>query len=56
MTPCVLTYVRVSFLLVGEVYAWGSALSGKLGLGPINDNDEAYCSVPRGCCSTPRST
>lgn len=32
--------------MAGDVYAWGSAVTGKLGLGPIDELEEAYCSVP----------
>ena len=30
----------------GELYIWGGASSGKLGLGKLTSNQECYCSVP----------
>ena len=30
----------------GEMYIWGGASSGKLGLGKLTSNQECYCSVP----------
>lgn len=30
----------------GDVYLWGSAATGKCGLGTITDSEECYVSVP----------